>query len=136
MIVFSARNVYPPSEDPESQYVAIKTAIGSLEAQKSELYRGMDSDFFEFCASSLLLKLFYLYRENIGHQFREKCISLIDKILAVLPNEVVQQRIDPVSLAQLCRQILATGTGQQVLICLEVVSRVLQSDSSKFAIPF
>lgn len=59
----------------------------------------MDAQFFEFCSSLLLQKLFYLYRENIGHQFREKCISLIDKTLAVLPNEVVHERIDPVSLA-------------------------------------
>ena len=72
----------------------------------------MDSQFFEFCASTLLKKLFFLYRENIGQQFREKCIGLIDKILAVMPAEIAREKIDPISLAQLINQVLATGSGQ------------------------
>ena len=59
----------------------------------------MNAQFFDFCANTLLKKLFRMYRENISTYFRERCISLIDKILAVLPNDVVQDRIDPVSLA-------------------------------------
>lgn len=96
----------------------MKKAIEELEGQKKELYSGMSLDFFEFLASTLLPKLFYSYRENVGQQFREKCISIIDKVLAVLPDVVATEKIDPVSLAQLVNQILATGTGQQVLIAL------------------
>jgi len=42
-----------------------------------------------------------LYKEIIGQSFREKCISIIDKVLAVTPNEVVQNKINPNSLAEL-----------------------------------
>ena len=78
----------------------------------------MNQEFFEFCASTLLRKMFILYNEIIGHTSREKCITIIDKILAVLPNEVAHEKIDPISLAELVLQILATGTGQQVLVSL------------------
>ena len=54
-----------------------------------------------FCANTLLSKLFYLYRENIGSTFREKCIGIIDKVLAILPGEVAQESIDPRALAEL-----------------------------------
>jgi len=54
VIIFGPRNVYPPSVDPESQYQKLKTAIDYLELQKKELYSGMSSKFFEFCASTLL----------------------------------------------------------------------------------
>lgn len=78
----------------------------------------MNQEFFEFCASTLLKKIFTLYGEIIGHTSREKFITIIDKILAVLPNEVAHEKIDPISLAELVLQILATGTGQQVLVSL------------------
>ena len=54
VILFGPRNVYPPSDDPESQYQKLKTAIDILELQKKELYSGMSPKFFEFCASTLL----------------------------------------------------------------------------------
>ena len=56
--------------------------------------------------------------------------------MAVLPNEVAHEKIDPISLAELVLQILATGTGQQVLVSLQITYRVLQSNLFKFAIPF
>jgi len=56
----------------------------------------MNVEFFEFCASTLLPKLFRLYRENVGQLFRENCISIIDKVLAVLPDAVATDKIDPV----------------------------------------
>ena len=59
----------------------------------------MSVEFFEFGASTLLPKLFRLYRENVGQQFREKCISIIDKVLAVLPDTVATEKINPVQLA-------------------------------------
>ena len=136
VILFGPRQVYPPSDDPQSQYQQLKSAIETLEAQKKESYAGMAPQFFEFCASTLLLRMLRMYRENIGQQFREKCISIIHKILAVLPDSVVQERIDPISLAQLVLQILASGTGKQALICLQITSRVLQTNALKFAIPF
>lgn len=78
----------------------------------------METNFFEFLAETLLPKLFFLYRINVGQTFRERCISIIDKALAALPDAIATEKIDPVSLAQLVNQILATGTGQQVLIVL------------------
>lgn len=59
----------------------------------------MDNSFFEFLASTLLPKLFFLYRVNVGQSFRERCISIINKVLAVLPDAVATEKIDPVSLA-------------------------------------
>jgi hypothetical protein len=59
----------------------------------------MSATFFEFLASVLLPKLFFCFRENVGQQFREKCISIIDKVLAVLPDAVASDKIDPDSLA-------------------------------------
>jgi len=89
----------------------LKTSIETLEVQKRELYASMNQEFFEFCASTLLKKLFILYGEIIGHTSREKCITIIDKILSVVPNEVAHNKIDPSSLAELVLQILASGTG-------------------------
>ena len=71
----------------------------------------MSNDFYKFCADTLLSELFHLYRENISSQFREKCISVINKILAVMPSEIAAEKIDPLALAQLVDQVLATGTG-------------------------
>lgn len=71
-------------------------AIETHEVQKQELYTGMNVEFFEFGASTLLPKLFRLYRENVGQLFRENCISIIDKVLAVLPDAVATDKIDPV----------------------------------------
>lgn len=109
--MFGPRQIYPYSEAADSQYQLLKTSIETLEVQKRDLYASMSPDFFEFCASTLLHKLFILYGEIIGHSFREKCITIIDKILAVLPNEVAHAKIDPSSLAELVLQILASGTG-------------------------
>ena len=110
VILFGPRQIYPPSDDPTSQYQILKKAIEVHEIAKKELYSGMHVEFFEFLASTLLPKLFRLYKENVGQQFREKCISIIDKVLAVLPDAVATEKIDPTSLAQLVNQILATGT--------------------------
>lgn len=54
----------------------------------------------------------------------------------MLPIEVAHDKIDPISLSELVLQILATGTGQQVLVSLQITYRVLQSNPMKFAIPF
>ena len=136
LIIFGPRQVYPPSEDASSPYQMLKTAQTQLEAQKQEICAGLETNFFEFLAETLLPKLFFLYRINVGQTFRERCISIIDKALAALPDAIATEKIDPVSLAQLVNQILATGTGQQVLIVLQITSRAIQSNPVKFVIPF
>ena len=136
MMVFGPRQAYAPSEDPNSPYQLLKAATAQLEAQKQELCSGLEASFYEFLASSLLPKLFFLYRVNVGQNFRERCISIIDKVLAALPDTIATEKIDPVSLAQLVNQILATGTGEQVLRVLYITSRALQSNPVKFVIPF
>ena len=46
IIIFGPRQVYPATTEKGSQYLIIKTAIETLEAQKLELYGGMGMDFF------------------------------------------------------------------------------------------
>ena len=65
-IVFGPRQVYPPSEAPDSHYQLLRSALISLQASKKELSSGMDEHFFEFLASTLLPKLFFLYKVNVG----------------------------------------------------------------------
>lgn len=54
----------------------------------------------------------------------------------MLPNEVAHTKINPSSLAELVLQILASGTGQQVLVSLQISHRILSSNSTMFAIAF
>jgi hypothetical protein len=134
--VFGPGQHYPPSQDPASQYQLIKKATQALEVQKKEIFNGLMTEFHIFCASKILPKLFLLYRTNISLQFRVKCLSIIDKILFVLPNEIVHDQIEALPLSQFVLQIFSNGRAQQVLLCLKVIMRVLKSNSMKFAVPF
>lgn len=136
LIVWGPRQIYPRSDEPDSQYQLLSRAIEALDEKKQKIYDSIEAGFFEFCASTLLSKMLQLYRKNVGPQFRERCISIIDKVLAVLPNDVVHDRIDPYSLARLVLLVIQSGNGQQVLVCLQISKRALTSNALKFFIPF
>ena len=70
-----------------------------MEVQKKDIFNGLAAEFHIFCASKILPKLFLLYRTNISLQFRVKCLSIIDKILFVLPNEIVHGQIEALPLS-------------------------------------
>lgn len=95
LIVFGPGQAYPFSEDKESQFQKMSESIENLDTQKKVIYEGMGEDFFEFCAVTLLSRLFSLFCDNMSKIFREKCICIIDKILAITPQAIVQLKIDP-----------------------------------------
>lgn len=107
--IFGPGQNYPPSTDPNSQYQLIKKATQALEVQKKDIYNGLTHEFHIFCASKILPKLFGMYRRNMSIQFRTRCLNIIDKILGVLPNEVLQDHIEALPLSQFVLQIFSNG---------------------------
>ena len=59
----------------------------------------MSDEFHVSLAEVLIPKLFDMYKQNIAKQFRVRCIGLIDKVITVLPDEIVEQHIHPDALA-------------------------------------
>ena len=89
VFIFGPGQNYQVSEDPNSQYQMIKKATLELEKKKSDIFKELNKEFFTFCASKMLRKFLIGYRKNISLQFRVSCLSIIDKILAICPDDIV-----------------------------------------------
>ena len=60
-----------------------------METKKKDIFGNLKREFFTLCASKILPKYFQGYRKNINIQYRINCLSIIDKILAICPDDVV-----------------------------------------------
>ena len=124
------------SQDPET-LKKHKEALQNIQDEKNVIFAKVDPKLFNFCATTLLPKLIGIYRKNVAPRFRDRCLSLVNRILAVLPDSLLCEHVDSVQLASIVMLVLTTsGTGPQVLTSLKIVSRVLSSDALRFAVPF
>ena len=61
---------------------------------------------------------------------------MIDKMLAIMPDEVIKAHIHPEDLAQLSLQILQSGSGNQVLVCLRILTKVFKANPMNSIVKF
>jgi len=72
-------------------------------------------------------KIFKAYGQNISSDFRTLCLSSIEKTLLVIPAGYLAESLDPNSFTRFLQIILRTQQPQQVLSCLKMVQKLLES---------
>lgn len=66
-----------------------KEAVKLLENEKRTFFLGFEESQNKFFMSKLLPKIFSVYKSNMQINVRTRCLNLIDKILNVVPSDLI-----------------------------------------------
>lgn len=73
-----------------------KQAVKNLENEKRSFFIGFDETLKKSFMTKLLPKIFSIYKSNMQTNVRTRCLNLIDKILHIVPSDLIKSQIDPV----------------------------------------
>jgi hypothetical protein len=93
----------------------------------------IEGEGFNFLVKILLPRIFLAYESNTAKDFRLKALQVAEKIIAVVPTEHLKIDID--QFARFIRVIFEADIGQQVLICLRMLKKVLTVNAVDFGLP-
>jgi len=125
-----------PDEQINPRFELYKDASKKLEDEKKMFLMSLDESIMKFIAEKLVPKIFAIYSRNISQNVRINCLNIIDKILAMIPDKNLQSSLNPVTFSKFIQMIFTSGNGQQVLLSLKMMQKVLSSDALAFAVPF
>lgn len=128
-IIFPRAGLAPQHQ---KQYLV---ASAKVQKEKRQFVGEMSTDEFNFLVHTLMPRIFFSYARNPAKQFRFKCLQTIEKILFMAPPSALQIAVDPDALATFTQSIFESENGQQILINLRMLKKVLTANGLDFGLP-
>ena len=114
-----------------------RPGIREYETQKRQFQLSPDNRLkIAGIAEDLLPRVLVAYEQSINPQFRIKALQVIDKMIALLDDELLKHFIEPKKFANFIFSILKSRHSSSIAVALRITRKVLGCSPMTFAVPF